>query len=367
VVPPREGARRFAGAMAGRGMTGPDTRPLHIPKGAGKAALEWDLAEHPVVETALDFSDVPMPDVPAGEQAELAAMMAGLYREQERRNADGAGDGKGRRSAADRLVALAEERYDLGRADDGEPFAVERDGPNVAHLFRGGRASLRAALAADYATEAGKVPPAQSLVDALAVLEGRALAAPRQALPLRAVRLPDGAVLHDLADGSGRVARVDADGWTILPRSPVPFRRSELTGPLPTPAAGDLGRLGALLNVGPDDLSCALAQLVAAVLGIPAPIVLLRGPAGVAKTWGARILAATLDPSPAAVRAAPRDFEQWAVATSGSLVVALDNLDSVPAWLSDALCRAVTGEAIVRRLCTRTPGCPCSPSAAPSS
>jgi hypothetical protein len=42
-------------------------------------------------------------------------------------------------------------------------------------------------------------------------------------------------------------------------------------------------------------------------------------------------------------------LEAWAVAASGLLVVALDNLDVVPAWLSDALCRAVTGEAVVRR------------------
>jgi hypothetical protein len=52
-------------------------------------------------------------------------------------------DRRPRRSAADLIVQLATDRYILGRAEDGEPFAIERDGPNVARMFRGGRASLR--------------------------------------------------------------------------------------------------------------------------------------------------------------------------------------------------------------------------------
>ena len=85
-------------------------------------------------------------------------------------------------------------RYDLARAEDGEPFAIDRTGPNVARMFRGGRTSLRAALAASFADKFGKVPPAQALVDALAVLEGRALSAARRPLPLRSTRLADGSV-----------------------------------------------------------------------------------------------------------------------------------------------------------------------------
>ena len=92
-----------------------------------------------------------------------------------------------------------------------------------------------------------------------------------------------------------------------------------------------------------------LAHLVGALLGISVPIILFRGPAGAAKTSAARALAQTIDPSPAPVRAVPRDPESWAVTAGGSCVVVLDNIDTVPAWLSDALCRAVTGEGYLRR------------------
>lgn len=254
-----------------------------------------------------------------------------------------------KRSAADLIVELAIGRYDLGRAEDGDPFAVDRAGPNVARRFRGGRASLRAALAASFAEAFGKVPPAQALVDALAVLEGRALGQPRQTLPLRSVRLGDGSVILDLGDESGRVILVEPEGWRILARSPITFRRSELIATLPQPTSGDISDLLRLLNVAPDDGPLVLAHLVGALLGISVPIILFRGPAGAAKTSAARAMALTIDPSPAPVRAVPRDPESWAVTASGSCVVVLDNVDTVPAWLSDALCRAVTGEGYLRR------------------
>jgi hypothetical protein len=254
-----------------------------------------------------------------------------------------------KRSAADLIVELAMDRYDLARADDGEPFAIDRAGPNVARMFRGGRASLRSTLAAIYAEKFGKVPPAQALVDALAVLEGRALGLPRRTLLLRSGRLEDGSVIVDLGDESGRAIVVSPDGRRILDRAPVTFRRSELTSPLPEPRSGDLSDLLRLLNVAADDRSLLLAHQVGALLGIPVPIILFRGPAGSAKTSAARALARTIDPSPAPVRSVPKDPEGWAVTAGGSYVVVLDNIDTIPGWLSDALCRAVTGEGYLRR------------------
>ncbi len=254
-------------------------------------------------------------------------------------------------SQADQLVALAESRYTLAVSPAGEPVAVPLLGPQIARMLRGGGTSLRAELAAAYSDSHGKAPSAQALADALLVLEGRAQGGERRELHLRVAQVGASVVL-DLGDTSGRAVRVDPGrGWTVLPGSPVLFRRSKLTGALPEPVkGGDLAELWDLLNVAPADRPLILAWLIAALLpGIPHPVLGFLGEQGTGKSTNGKIVASVLDPAPAQLRTAPRDVEGWAVAASGSWVVGLDNVSTIPAWLSDALCRAVTGDGMVRR------------------
>jgi hypothetical protein len=90
--------------------------------------------------------------------------------------------------------------------------------------------------------------------------------------------------------------------------------------------------------------------LVAAFLpDIPHAVLLLIGLQGTGKSSAARLLVTLVDPSAAPLRGEPHDLDQWQVAASGSWVVVIDNLSSIRPWLSDAICRAVTGEGAVRR------------------
>jgi hypothetical protein len=116
-------------------------------------------------------------------------------------------------------------------------------------MLRGGRDSLRAELANAYVGNHGRVPSSQATADALLVLEGRARCGARVDLALRVARNGPDLVL-DLGDDTGRVVVVKPDSWSIVDRSPVLFRRSDLTGTLPEPIrGGSLGELRSLLNV----------------------------------------------------------------------------------------------------------------------
>jgi energy-coupling factor transporter ATP-binding protein EcfA2 len=256
----------------------------------------------------------------------------------------------GKKAAATVLVELALARYRLGVSEGGEPFAVAHDVPHLARLLRGGQGSLRAELAGAYYTATGKAAPAQALADALLVLEGEALHAAPERLYLR-VAEADGALWVDLGDPAVTVARVTAAGWQIAQSVPVLFHRTALTGVLPTPAdRGDLAGLWRLVNVAPEYRPVLAACLVAALFpDLAHPVVALLGEQGTGKTTASRLLAGLLDPSPAQTRKAPRDVEGWVTAAAGSWLVALDNLSTIQDWLSDALCRAVTGDADVRR------------------
>lgn len=253
-------------------------------------------------------------------------------------------------SQADQLVALAEDRFRLGHATAGELFAVPLLGPQVVRPLRGRGGSLRAELAAEYCDAQGKAPSAAALADALLVLAGRAQQQPPETLHLR-VAQHAGSLLLDLGDVSGRVVRIDPGGWTVLPSSPVLFRRTRLTGPLPAPVpGGSLDELRRMLNVPAADWPLVVGWLVAALLpDIPHPLLALQGEHGTGKTSAARLLTGLLDPGPAQLRSAPRDVEGWAVAAAGSWVVGIDNLSTVPDWFSDALCRSSTGDGMVRR------------------
>lgn len=264
----------------------------------------------------------------------------------------------GKKSQSTLLVELAQDIYDLGVTDSGDVYGVERDGPNIALQLRGGRTSLRAKLAAAFFEAFGRAPTASALADAMAVIEGTAASSEPVDVPLRVGR-HGSAVVLDLGGPDGRAVVVRPGVWELVDRSPVLFRRTNLTVPLPVPSRrGDRGDDGddpvlsflRDLNAGLDQLRLLVGWLIAALIPeIPHPVLALFGEQGTGKSTAGRVIGSIVDLTAAPLRSAPRHEDQWTVAAAGSWVVVLDNLSSVPPWLSDALCRAVTGDGAVKR------------------
>jgi hypothetical protein len=253
-------------------------------------------------------------------------------------------------SQASRLVTLANSHYRLLRGEDGRPYATERQGPAMVYGLRG-RDALRKRLAGLYFDTYGSTPGGSALTDALCVLEGMADRTDPEPVGLRVAAAGEGTVALDLGGEDGRCVVLDAGGWQLRDRSPVLFRRSALTAPLPEPAAGgSLDELRQLLNVDDERFRLVVAWLVAALVpDIPHPVLALTGEQGTAKSTAARLVVSLVDPSPAPLRTAPNDMRSWAAAASASWIVALDNVSSIQPWFSDTLCKAVTGDGIVER------------------
>ena len=189
-------------------------------------------------------------------------------------------------------------------------------------------------------------------------LEGHALDADPEPVSLRLAEAESDAgagVVLDLGDTHGTAAVIDGDGVTVVNESPTLFRRTALTGPLPTPAEdvtdpAVLNELRDLLNVGNDAWPLVVGWLVASMIpSIPHPVLMLGGEQGTGKSTAARLIVGLVDPSPALLRSEPRDPEAWAMAASGSWCVVIDNVSRIPGWWSDAICKAVTGDGWVRR------------------
>jgi hypothetical protein len=247
-------------------------------------------------------------------------------------------------------VALAVGRYNLVNWE-GRSYAVDRDGPNVALPLRG-RDGLRQRLARTYFAATGVAAGGSALADALTVIEGMAADSPTVPVGLRVAR-HDGSIVLDLADPAGRAVVIRPGRWRLLDLSPVLFRRTVLTGPIPPPSPPDTGTLAGLrelLNVDDTGFRLIVGWLVAALVpDIPHPILLLYGEQGTAKSTAAKIAVRLIDPSPAPMRTPPKDIRAWAVTASASWTIALDNVSTIAGWFSDTLCKAVTGDGIVDR------------------
>lgn len=263
---------------------------------------------------------------------------------------EAAGPGGGEPPQADRLVRLVMELYRVGQTDTGEPFAVPKSGPNVALPLEHTGGAIRDALAREHWRRHRRVMNSAACADALATLRGLARESAHEPVWIRVGPHGDGIVL-DLGTIEGDAVVVDRDGWRIERRSPILFRRTPLTGPLPVPIhGGDLGALRELLNVTDETWPILLGWMVAALIpGMPHPILMLGGLQGTGKTTAARYICGLFDASGAPIRSQPRDAESWAMSIANGWTAVIDNVSAIPAWWSDALCKAVTGDGWVRR------------------
>ena len=262
-----------------------------------------------------------------------------------------AGKGKGP-SQAQILVGMAEDTYRLIRADDGRAYAVPRLGPQIAvPLASKSENSLRTRLAASLHRQTGQVASSSNLSDAITVLIGEAADLEPVPVWLRAAR-HDGTVVIDMGTGTGQCIIITGRGWSAEPGSPVIFRRSELTHPLAEPQrGGTLDGLRELINLPDDDYRLAIGWVIAAYFtGIPHPILLVQGEQGTAKSGLIRTLLALVDPQPAAERTPPKDQREWAIFGRASWAFSYENITDIPPWLSNALCKGVTGDAVLQRV-----------------
>ena len=252
-------------------------------------------------------------------------------------------------SKATRLVEMALQQFRVGCDLDGKPFAVEHDGPNVALALRG-RGGLRSALAHAFYASEGQAPGQNPLTEAMTVVEGMAMVAPREPV---AVRMGEhrGRIVVDLARTDGKAVVIDGSGWQVEDRSPVLFRSTEVIGSLPLPVeGGSLDELAALVNVSDADLPVLYGFLVAAMFyDLAHPVLFFSGEQGTAKSWATRLVVRTFDGADADVQCVPRNLDDWSVLAASSWSVALDNVSKIDPWFSDALCRASTGARTLKR------------------
>ena len=156
----------------------------------------------------------------------------------------------------------------------------------------------------------------------------------------------EGAVYVDLGDPAWQVVRITRDGWEVLAKPPVMFRRPAGYGSLPIPnAGGSLSSLGEFLNARDEE---HLKLLVGFLIGAfnpkgPYPVLELTGQQGSAKSTASRFLKSLIDPAHVGTRAPARNEQDLAIAAHNGWLLAFDNMSNLTGAMSDAICRMTSG------------------------
>jgi hypothetical protein len=163
--------------------------------------------------------------------------------------------------------------------------------------------------------------------------------------PVRVAR-HQGRIYLDFEDQDWRAVEITPEGWSIIDRPPVRFRRPAGMLPLPIPSErGSIEALEPFLNVKTEfDFVLVVAYLLSALRGQgPYWVLAISGEQGSAKSTFSKIVRALVDPHVAPLRSLPRDERDLFIAAANGHILAFDNVSVLKPSISDALCRIATG------------------------
>lgn len=163
------------------------------------------------------------------------------------------------------------------------------------------------------------------------------------------------AIYVDLSDERWRAVKITKDGWSIESDYPVRFKRHIHQAPQVEPVEAKPGAFKQLWrcfpNMANEDYRILLEvfTVTAAIPGFPHPGLEILGTQGSGKSTLEKALRMLVDPSITQVTALPINLEEMVLQLYQNYMPVFDNVSKIPRWVSDALCRAITGDASTRR------------------
>ncbi len=163
---------------------------------------------------------------------------------------------------------------------------------------------------------------------------------------------------YDLVNNDGSVIKITPQGWTIEKTPPILFRHfssqlPQVTPILPTEEYDEplLDKFISLLNIADEDTKLLVKVKIVSLLipDISKPVNLLYGEQGSAKSTFQELIRMLIDPSSVKTLTFPRDINELIQKLSHNYIAYFDNVSKINDWVSDALCRAVTGSGFSKR------------------
>lgn len=156
----------------------------------------------------------------------------------------------------------------------------------------------------------------------------------------------DGAFWYDLSNPEWEVIKITDKNWEIITNPPTILRRETHQQPQLYPVKdGDPWRFFDFVNVPSDKKLLVLVQIISYFIpDIPHPVLIIYGSPGSGKSSFTEFCRSIIDPSKVPKLTIPKTDRELMQNFDHHYAAFFDNLDTIPAWLSDQICRAVTGE-----------------------
>lgn len=165
------------------------------------------------------------------------------------------------------------------------------------------------------------------------------------------------AYYYDLTNVLWQAVKITENSWKIENSDDIPimFRRyanqMPQVYPLSTYLKDIFDQFMNLVNVKDDNnkllLKCYIISLF--IPDIPKPVLMLHGEQGSAKSTLQELIKRTVDPSSITSLIFPREINELIQQLSHNYIAYYDNVSFIKEWISDQLCRAVTGSGFSKR------------------
>lgn len=259
---------------------------------------------------------------------------------------------KKRKSQADKLVELVKNsEATLFKNQYGEPYArIFVKGHFEIYKIRSRHFQIWLTgelwRAENKAANSNAISSALNIIESEACHEGETIS-----LGIRIVQ-NEKVIWYDCTDDQWRTIKIYENGWEINTKPPILFQRySHQKAQIEPQRGGDIKEILKFVNISKhgQDLLLLIYLVSCFVPNIPHPILIFWGPQGASKTTLAKMLRSLIDPSTVGVLSMPNTANDLVQQLAHHLFAFFDNMTHMPDWVSDAFCRAVTGEGATKR------------------
>ncbi len=197
-----------------------------------------------------------------------------------------------------------------------------------------------------------KIPGSEAVNSALGLLEAHACYEGKRTELSNRVAWKGEALWYDMTDARWRAVEIALGAWRLVEQPPTLFKRyGHQEAQVEPQHGGSVHDVLPFVNITDAQQQLLfLVNLVSCFIpGFPHVILNIHGENGSAKTTVFKIMRRLIDPSKTEVRSFPKEKNELTQELSHQWFIPYDNISYLSEDLSDALCRAVTGEGSSKR------------------